>query len=106
MALQLGNAAKASSLTNLQIRLPAVVIGGGLTGVDTATEIQAYYISLVEKIRQRYETLVEALGEDAILQHLEAPEREILAEYLRHGDAVRKERARANAAKQSPNFIK
>ncbi len=45
MALQFGNAAKSSSLTNLQIRLPAVVIGGGLTGVDTATEVQAYYIT-------------------------------------------------------------
>ena len=55
MALQLGNAAKSSSLTNLQVRLPAVVIGGGLTGVDTATEVQAYYITQVEKILSRYE---------------------------------------------------
>src|SRR5439155_732203 len=49
MALQLGNAAKKESLTNIQMRLPAVVIGGGLTGVDTATEAQAYYITQVEK---------------------------------------------------------
>ncbi|MFO1353110.1 MAG: FAD-dependent oxidoreductase, partial [Gammaproteobacteria bacterium] len=49
MALQLTGAGKASSLANLQVRLPAVVIGGGLTGVDTATEVQAYYIKQVEK---------------------------------------------------------
>src|SRR6185436_10054132 len=59
MALQLGNAAKSNSLTNLQIRLPAVVIGGGLTGVDTATECQAYYITQVEKICHRYTRLVQ-----------------------------------------------
>jgi len=106
MALQLGNAAKSSSLTNLQIRLPAVVIGGGLTGVDTATELQAYYITQVEKMLMRYEILVKEQGEDAIHQLLDPASREILAEYLRHGLAVRKERERANTQKQQPNFIK
>jgi len=105
MALQLGNAAKASSLTNLQIRLPAVVIGGGLTGVDTATELQAYYIAQVEKILARYEVLVAEQGEEAVLQPLDPAEREILAEYLRHGQAVRNERQRAKAEKQLPRLI-
>jgi NADH dehydrogenase FAD-containing subunit len=49
MALQLTGAGKESSIANLQVRLPAVVVGGGLTGVDTATEVQAYYIKQVEK---------------------------------------------------------
>lgn len=106
MALQLGNAAKASSLTNLQVRLPAVVIGGGLTGVDTATEIQAYYITQVEKILTRYEILVKEYGDEIINTQLDAASREILAEYLRHGEAVRKERERAKAEKVQPNFIK
>ncbi|HEX4045482.1 MAG TPA: FAD-dependent oxidoreductase, partial [Gammaproteobacteria bacterium] len=106
MALQLGNAAKNSSLTNLQIRLPAVVIGGGLTGVDTATELQAYYIQQVEKVSHRYDILLETLGEEAIQQPLDGASREILAEYLRHGKAVRKERERAQAQQQSPDFIK
>lgn len=106
MALQLGNAAKASSLTNLQIRLPAVVIGGGLTGVDTATELQAYYITQVEKVLTRYEALVTAYGEDAILNQLDPASREILQEYLQHGHAVRKERERAKAQGVQPNFIK
>ena len=50
MALQLTGAFKKDALSNLQARLPAVVIGGGLTGVDTATELMAYYPIQVEKI--------------------------------------------------------
>lgn len=106
MALQLGNAAKSSSLTNLQIRLPAVVIGGGLTGVDTATELQAYYITQVEKTLMRYEILVKEYGEDYVYQQLDAISREILAEYLEHAKAVRKERERAKLQGDKPNFIK
>ncbi len=106
MALQLGNAAKASSLTNLQIRLPAVIIGGGLTGVDTATEAQAYYIAQVEKIAARYEKLKAAYGEDHILKELDPASREILAEYLRHAEAVQNERLSAKSEGRHPDFIK
>jgi NADPH-dependent glutamate synthase beta subunit-like oxidoreductase/NAD(P)H-flavin reductase len=106
MALQLGNAAKSSSLTSLQIRLPAVIIGGGLTGVDTATEAQAYYITQVEKMLARYEILANEYGADEINQQLDPASREILAEYLRHGQAVRHEREHAKATRRQPNFIK
>ena len=37
--------------------LPAVVIGGGLTAIDTATELLAYYPLQVEKTLARYEAL-------------------------------------------------
>ena len=57
MALQLTGAAKVSSLANLQVRLPAGVIGGGLTAIDTATELMAYYPIQVEKLLTRYEQL-------------------------------------------------
>ncbi len=106
MALQLGNAAKASSLTNIQVRLPAVIIGGGLTGVDTATEVQAYYISQVEKTLVRYEKLIEIYGEDYVLNPLDSASREILDEFIHHGRAVKKERERAKAHNQQPDFIK
>jgi NADPH-dependent glutamate synthase beta subunit-like oxidoreductase len=43
MSLQLTGAFKRDALPNLQARLPAVVIGGGLTAIDTATELMAYY---------------------------------------------------------------
>ena len=57
MALQLTGAAKRESIANLQIRLPVVVIGGGLTAIDTATESLAYYPVQVEKFLARYEAL-------------------------------------------------
>ena len=43
MALQLTGAAREDSLANLTVRLPIVVIGGGLTAIDAATEALAYY---------------------------------------------------------------
>jgi NADPH-dependent glutamate synthase beta subunit-like oxidoreductase len=50
MALQLTGAAKTDSIANMQVRLPVVVIGGGLTAIDTATESLAYYPLQVEKV--------------------------------------------------------
>ena len=63
MALQLTGAFKRNALANLQVRLPAVVIGGGLTAIDTATELFAYYPLQVEKTLARYETLCAEIGE-------------------------------------------
>ncbi len=57
MALQLTGAFKKDTLSNLQVRLPAVVIGGGLTGIDTATELFAYYPVQVEKMLAKYEQI-------------------------------------------------
>jgi NADPH-dependent glutamate synthase beta subunit-like oxidoreductase/NAD(P)H-flavin reductase len=105
MALQLTGAGKASSLANLQVRLPAVVIGGGLTGIDTATEVQAHYIKQVEKTLHRHETLVERYGEDRVRGRLSPEDRTILDEFLDHGRAVRAERERAAAAGEAPDFI-
>jgi NADPH-dependent glutamate synthase beta subunit-like oxidoreductase/NAD(P)H-flavin reductase len=105
MALQLTGAFKADALSNLQVRLPAVVIGGGLTGVDTATELLAYYPLQVEKILDRHEALVAAMGEARVHEHLDAEERTILDEFLVHGRAVRAERARAAANGELPDFV-
>ena len=63
MALQLTGAARKDSVANLQIRMPIVVIGGGLTAIDTATESLAYYVVQVEKFLSRYEQLTAELGE-------------------------------------------
>ena len=104
MALQLTGAAKASSLANLQVRLPAGVIGGGLTATDTATELMAYYPIQVEKTLLRYETLSKKYGEESILARYDEEERGILEEFLTHGKAIRTERERAKAANENPNF--
>lgn len=104
MALQLTGAGKDTSLASLQVRLPAVVIGGGLTGIDTATEVQAYYIKQVEKVLRRHEALAEAGREDELLTMLGLEDRQILDEFLAHGRAVRAERERAAAAGETPDF--
>ncbi|HEX9433995.1 MAG TPA: FAD-dependent oxidoreductase [Burkholderiales bacterium] len=83
MALQLTGAAKRESIANLQIRLPVVVIGGGLTAIDTATESLAYYAVQVDKFLTRFE----ALGEEPASWNTE--ERAIAQEFLAHARALR-----------------
>ncbi len=53
MGLQLTGAYKHTSIANLQVSLPAIVIGGGLTAIDTATELLAYYQVQLEKELER-----------------------------------------------------
>ena len=96
MALQLTGAAKADALANLQIRLPVVVIGGGLTGVDTTTEALAYYPVMVEKTLKRYDSLSEKNGEAAVRDAYRPEDLAILDEYLMHARALRAERAKPN----------
>ncbi|HEX8069563.1 MAG TPA: FAD-dependent oxidoreductase [Pyrinomonadaceae bacterium] len=105
MALQLTGAFKRDALANLQVRLPAVVIGGGLTAVDTATELFAYYPVQVEKLLGRHEELVKEFGEADIFARFDAEERAVYEEFLAHGRAVREERARAAAAGEAPDFV-
>ena len=95
MALQLTGAAKLSSITNLQLRLPVVVIGGGLTAIDTATESLAYYVRQVEKFALRYRLLVSERGEAAIRLRWNAEETEIAGEFLAHAAVIAAERAAA-----------
>ncbi len=104
MALQLTGAAKASSIANLQVRLPAGVIGGGLTAIDTATELMAYYPVQVEKILHRYETLVDIYGESVVRARYDKEETLILDEFLAHGKVIYAERLRAEAEGEAPNF--
>ncbi len=97
MALQLTGAAKSDSLANLEIRLPAVVIGGGLTAIDTATEVLAYYPVQVEKFLARYETLVAEQDEASIRSHFDSRQLAVADEFIGHARAIRAERATAAA---------
>jgi NAD(P)H-flavin reductase/NADPH-dependent glutamate synthase beta subunit-like oxidoreductase len=104
MALQLTGAYKRSALANLQIRLPAVVIGGGLTAIDTATELLAYYVIQVEKTAGRLDTLIAERGEAAVLGMFDEEEREFIAEQRAHAAAVRAEREAAHREGRAPFF--
>lgn len=95
MALQLTGAAKTDSLANLQIRMPIVVIGGGLTAIDTATESLAYYVVQVEKFLSRYELLKGELGERQLQATWTREEAEIAQEFLAHARVIRAEKSSA-----------
>jgi len=105
MALQLTGAFKKDTLSNLQVRLPAVVIGGGLTGIDTATELFAYYPVQCEKMLVKYEQVVAVFGEEKVVDHFDEEEIRVLQEFLEHGREIRAERVRAAAAGEAPNFV-
>jgi NADPH-dependent glutamate synthase beta subunit-like oxidoreductase/NAD(P)H-flavin reductase len=104
MALQLTGAAKFDSLANLQIRMPVVVIGGGLTAVDTATESSAYYLVQVEKFLRRFEELSRTRGEQTVEDKWTPEEAEVAEEFLTHARAVRAERAAAAREGRPPRL--
>ncbi|MBS4028136.1 MAG: FAD-dependent oxidoreductase [Ignavibacteriales bacterium] len=105
MALQLTGAGKKDSMANLQVQLPALVIGGGLTAIDTATELFAYYPIQVTKIKNRYEKLCSQYGKEIIDGMYNAEEKNILSTYLKHAEEIERERERAKKSNERPNFI-
>ncbi len=104
MALQLTGAAKTASVANLQLRLPVVVIGGGLTAIDTATESLAYYARQVEKFLTRYETLAAERGDLAVRAKWTDEDTDVAEEFITHARGIRAERAAAKAEGREPRI--
>jgi len=103
MGLQLTGAYKRTSIANLQVSLPAVVIGGGLTAIDTATELLAYYQVEIEKELERYELLLDSgFSEADLRRRFDDEEWEALQQHVAHGRELRLEKARAAAAGREP----
>ena len=105
MYLQLTGAYRDSSLLNLDVRLPAVVIGGGLTAIDTATEVQAYYIKQVEQLLQRYEILLEYYSKEQLIKRCDDATWSAWKLYCLHGSMVAQERRLAYQENRDPCFI-
>lgn len=103
MTLQLTGAARRDALAHLQLRLPVVVIGGGLTAIDAATEALAYYPVEVESFLARVEALTVADGVSP-LDGWPAAERAIAEEFIAHARAIRAERAAAAAEGRPPRL--
>jgi NADPH-dependent glutamate synthase beta subunit-like oxidoreductase/NAD(P)H-flavin reductase len=105
MALQLTGAAKIDSVANLTIQLPVVVIGGGLTAIDTATESLAYYPVQVEKFLSRYEALIAERGEAAVRGEWDEEETAEADTFIAHARAIRAERTLAARERRAPKLI-
>ncbi|HZU91114.1 MAG TPA: FAD-dependent oxidoreductase [Stellaceae bacterium] len=105
MALQLTGAAKTDSIANLTVRLPVVVIGGGLTAIDTATESLAYYPVQVEKFLSRYEILAAERGGAAVRAEWTEAEAETADEFIAHARALRAERETARLEGRAPRIV-
>lgn len=105
MSLQLTGAYKRDALVNYDVELPLVVIGAGLTAIDTATEALAYYPRLVERFQRTYETLVEQLGIENIRSCWTEDERIRAERYLDHAEELSKERLCARHQGRAPNFL-
>ncbi len=104
MALQLTGAAKTDSIANLTVELPVVVVGGGLTAIDTATESLAYYPVQVEKFLARYEALAAERG-DAVRAEWSGEESAIADTFIAHARALRAEREAAAREGRTPRIV-
>jgi len=78
MNLQQGVPYLHSSNSNMQIRLPAVIVGCGLTAIDSAVELLHYYPAVVKKFAEKWHKL------DHSKIVLNDEELKVAEEYLEH----------------------
>jgi len=89
MSLQSGGAFLEQSITNLLVRMPIIVIGGGLTSVDAATEALHYYKIQVEKFLKKYELSVKENGRNKTEAYWTKEDRLIAEEFITHAKLLR-----------------
>ncbi|MDA9163659.1 2-polyprenylphenol hydroxylase, partial [Rickettsiaceae bacterium] len=84
MNLQQGGAHLKSSNSNLLVRMPAIVIGAGLTAIDSAVELLHYYPTQVEKFLNDWQ------NKQSPESNLTKAELEIAHEFIEHALMFRK----------------
>ncbi len=89
MTLQLEGAFLEQSIANLLIRMPIIIIGGGLTSIDAATESLNYYRVQVEKFLKKYELSVKKNGEKYTKQNWTGEDKLIAKEFILHAKLFR-----------------
>ena len=104
MALQLTGAARMDSMANLQVSLPAIVIGGGLTAIDTATETLAYYPIQVEKFYLHAKTMLQEIPDYFDVTY-DAEEKITAQTFFEHGKIIHEVRNEAKRNNQAPDFL-
>jgi NADPH-dependent glutamate synthase beta subunit-like oxidoreductase/NAD(P)H-flavin reductase len=83
MNLQQGGAFLEESDVKLMVRFPSVVIGCGLTAIDSAVELLHYYALQVERFLQKYET-----GK-IVISAFSQEEKMIADEFILHAQLLR-----------------
>lgn len=73
-----------NSLSNMLLRLPCIVIGGGLTSIDAATEAKIYYLQQIKKFKSRYDKLIAIYSKEEIENNWSQEDKEIARELLLH----------------------
>jgi NADPH-dependent glutamate synthase beta subunit-like oxidoreductase/NAD(P)H-flavin reductase len=96
MSLQLTGAFRQDLSSNLQIRMPILVVGGGLTAVDTACEAGAYYIEQIRKFAKK----TFAIGKENLFKNFSEEEKIIAEEFLTHHIELAKSSSNAEFLKK------
>ena len=107
LTLQASSAAHEKSVTPLQIRMPIIILGGGLTAMDTATEAMAYYPQQVLKFAQRHQQLGDQHGlDDAESSWKTDEELRTAYEFLKHATLLLNEQEQAQRENRQPCYAK
>lgn len=104
MSLQLTGAYQQDTFAELSLHMPVVVIGGGLTAVDTATEAQAFYLQMTQLIQKRVRHLEHTMGKKNFWAAFSESESEKLRTWVTHGEAVIALRQAASNAGKDVDF--
>ncbi len=106
MSVQSNAAFREDVFAHVQVRLPIVVIGGGLTAMDCATESLAYYITQVKKFAQQYQTLQDHHNHDNdnIQKNWTLEQQQLAAIFITHAHAIHQEETLAQKEQRTPRI--